>query len=70
MMGDDEDENIKGDNRPAILVYHGDSYHLIPRATPPGADEMARLSAAAWGDEEGDRANSRRHGVAPSSAAH
>ena len=55
MMGDDEDENIKGDNRPAMLVYYGDSYHLIPRATPPGADEMARLSAAAWGDEEGDR---------------
>ena len=55
MMGDDEDENIGGDNRPAIMVYYGDSYHLIPRSTPPGADEMARLSAASWGDEEGDR---------------
>ena len=38
-----------------MLVYYGDSYHLIPRSTPPGADEMARLSAASWGDEEGDR---------------
>ena len=63
MMGDDEDENIKGDNRPAILVYYGDSYHLIPRATPPGADEMARLSAAAWGDEEGDRATHAAMGL-------
>lgn len=54
MMGDDEDENIWGDNRPAIMVYWGDSYHLIPRAVPPDADEMTRLSAAAWGAEEGD----------------
>lgn len=54
MMGDDEDENITGDNRPAIMVYWGDSYHLIPRAVPEGADEMTRLMAAAWGAEVGD----------------
>lgn len=54
MMGDDEDENITGDNRPAIMIYWGDSYHLIPRAVPEGADEMTRLMAAAWGAEVGD----------------
>ncbi|MDE2801664.1 MAG: hypothetical protein OXK21_02125 [Chloroflexota bacterium] len=54
IMGDDEDENIWGDNRPAIMIYWGDSYHLIPRAVPPGANEMTRLAAWAWGKEEGD----------------
>ena len=54
MMGDDEDENITGDNRPAMMIYWGDSYHLIPRAVPEGADAMTRMMAEAWGKTEGD----------------
>ena len=63
MMGDDEDENITGDNRPAMMVYWGDSLHLIPRAVPEGADEMTRMMAAAWGAEEGDHATAGALGL-------
>ena len=50
IMGDDEEENIHDDNRPAITVYWGDEYLNTPRAVGPEADELTRLSAAAWGD--------------------
>ncbi len=63
MMGDDEDENIFGDNRPAIMIYWADSYHLIPRKVPEGADEMTRTMAEAWGKEEGDHATAGALGL-------
>jgi 3-O-methylgallate 3,4-dioxygenase len=50
IMGDDEEENIHDDNRPAMTVYWGEEYVNIPRAVAPDADKLARLSASAWGD--------------------
>jgi hypothetical protein len=51
-MGDDEEENIHDDNRPALSVYWGEEYLLIPRPIPSTADTMARLSAGAWGVQQ------------------
>jgi 3-O-methylgallate 3,4-dioxygenase len=51
-MGDDEEENIHDDNRPAMLVYWGDTYENIPRAVGPDADPITRATASAWGDRQ------------------
>jgi hypothetical protein len=41
VMGDDEEEYIHEDNRPAIPIYRGETFHSKPRPVPPGADPMA-----------------------------
>jgi 3-O-methylgallate 3,4-dioxygenase len=51
-MGDDEEENIHDDNRPAMLVYWGETYLNTPRPVPPDADPITRATASAWGDRE------------------
>ena len=50
VMGDDEEENIHEDNRPAISIFWGDEYRMVPRPVAPAADELTRLGALAWGD--------------------
>jgi 3-O-methylgallate 3,4-dioxygenase len=51
-MGDDEEENIHDDNRPAMMVYWGDTYLNIPRSIGPNADAIAKATALAWGEKE------------------
>ena len=51
-MGDDEEENIHGDNRPALQVYWGDSYVNIPWSIGANADAVTKASAHAWGERE------------------
>jgi Catalytic LigB subunit of aromatic ring-opening dioxygenase len=54
VMGDDEEEYIHEDNRPAILIYRGETLKNKPRPVAPGADPAARASALMWGDHEAD----------------
>ena len=50
-VGDDEEEYIHDDLRPAITLYRGESWRLIPRSTPPG-DLIAEATNWQWGREE------------------
>ncbi|MFN0071784.1 MAG: hypothetical protein ACKVVP_09890, partial [Chloroflexota bacterium] len=52
-MGDDEDEIIHADNRPAILVYTGGECPIVPRAIADPSDIVARESSWQWGAEPG-----------------
>ncbi len=52
VMGDDEEEYIHEDNRPAILIYRGETLTNKPRLVPPNADAMALATAQMWGDHE------------------
>ena len=51
-MGDDEEENIHDDNRPAMLVYWGETYLNTPRSVPPDAHPITKATASAWGERE------------------
>lgn len=52
VMGDDEDEYIHEDNRPALLVYRGVTFKNVPRPLPPNPDPLAYATATMWGDQE------------------
>jgi 3-O-methylgallate 3,4-dioxygenase len=54
VMGDDEEEYIHEDNRPAILIYRGQALRLKPRPFAQDADPAGRASALMWGDREAD----------------
>jgi hypothetical protein len=54
VMGDDEEEYIHEDNRPAILVYRGRTLRRKVRPAPPDADPAALASARMWGETEAD----------------
>ena len=54
LMGDDEEENIHDDNRPAMSVFWGETYRNIPRKISPDADALTRATASAWGVEEAE----------------
>ena len=51
-MGDDEEENVHDDNRPALMLYWGDTYLNIPRSVPPDADALTKATVTAWGERE------------------
>jgi hypothetical protein len=51
-IGDDEDEIIHDDNRPAILVYTNSECPIVPRAIDPN-DIVARESSWQWGSRMG-----------------
>lgn len=53
IMGDDEEEIHHDDNRPAIMVYAGESIRVKERPLAADADELTRLSNWSWG--VGDR---------------
>ena len=53
-MGDDEEEYIHEDNRPAILIYRGQTFRNVPRSISAATDPVTRASAWAWGEEEAD----------------
>jgi hypothetical protein len=52
-IGDDEDEIIHADNRPAILVYTGSDCPIVPRALKDPDDIVARESNWQWGSRPG-----------------
>ncbi len=54
VMGDDEEEYLHADNRPGILVYRGETFHLKPRPLPPNPDALAYATTTQWGDHEAD----------------
>ena len=52
VIGNDRDGvNILASNRPAILVYRGETVRIAPRAVNPDADEVTRAPLWAWGRE-------------------
>jgi len=51
-MGDDEEEYIHDDLRPAIALYRGETWRNIPR--PPSSDPVAAATNWQWGREERD----------------
>jgi hypothetical protein len=51
-IGDDEDEIIHADNRPAILVYTNSECPIVPRTFDP-SDIVARESSWQWGSRTG-----------------
>jgi hypothetical protein len=51
-IGDDEDEIIHEDNRPAILVYTNSECPIVPRKTDP-SDVVAMESSWQWGSKMG-----------------
>src|SRR5215203_2187478 len=52
-IGDDEDEIIHDDNRPAILVYTGNECPIVPRPIADPSDIVARESSWQWGSQPG-----------------
>jgi len=52
VMGDDEEEYIHEDNRPAILIYRGETFRNKPRPIPPDADPGTIAAATMWGDRD------------------
>lgn len=54
VMGDDEEEYIHEDNRPAILIYRAETFKNKPHPVPPNADPVALATAVMWGDKEAD----------------
>jgi hypothetical protein len=54
VVGDDEEEYIHEDNRPAILIYRGETLKNKPRPVAPDADPATRAGALMWGDQERD----------------
>lgn len=50
MMGDDEEENIHGDNQPSIAIFHGPSFPLKPVVAGPEKDPVSRASAWSFGE--------------------
>jgi hypothetical protein len=52
-MGDDEEEYIHDDNRPAIMLYRGQTWRNIPRAAN-ASDPIAAATNWQWGREERD----------------
>ncbi|MFN0070762.1 MAG: hypothetical protein ACKVVP_04630 [Chloroflexota bacterium] len=52
IMGDDEEELHHADNRPAIMVYLGDSFRVMERPLPAQTDNLNRLSNWSWGDHD------------------
>jgi 3-O-methylgallate 3,4-dioxygenase len=50
IISDDQDEWFYEHNMPRFAVYWGESVPLIPRSTPPGASDMARMIAQGYGD--------------------
>ncbi len=53
VMGDDEEEYIHDDLRPAITLYRGETWRNIPRATRPD-DPIGTATSWQWGREERD----------------
>jgi hypothetical protein len=53
IMGDDEEEIHHDDNRPAIMVFAGESVRVKERTLAADADELTRLTNWSWG--VGDR---------------
>jgi 3-O-methylgallate 3,4-dioxygenase len=54
VMGDDEEEYIHEDNRPAILIYRAETFKHKPRPLPPNPDPVTHASTVMWGDREAD----------------
>jgi hypothetical protein len=54
VMGDDEEEYIHENLRPAILIYRGETLRNKPRPVAPDADPATRVSALMWGDHDAD----------------
>lgn len=54
VMGDDEEEYIHQDNRPALLVYRGATFKNVPRPLPPDPDPLTRATVTMWGDKEAE----------------
>lgn len=52
MMGDDEDEYIHEENRPAFMIYRGPSFLNIPRSISASSDTVTRATSWTWGEEE------------------
>jgi hypothetical protein len=53
IMGDDEEEYIHDELRPAIALYRGERWRNVPRATRPG-DPIGEATNWQWGREERD----------------
>ncbi|MSQ10517.1 MAG: hypothetical protein EXR52_05865 [Dehalococcoidia bacterium] len=52
VIGNDRDGvNILASNRPAILVYRGQTVRIAPREVNPDADEVTKAPLWAWGRE-------------------
>ncbi len=52
VMGDDEEEYIHDDNRPAIMLYRGETWRNIPRAVTESTDPVGVASNWSWGRED------------------
>lgn len=53
VMGDDEQEIIDEDNRPALLVYWGETFRVVPRPDSASLPTVDRAGAWTWGAQEG-----------------
>ena len=53
VMGDDEDEIIHENNRPAILVYTGETCPIVPRPMSGAEDIITSAGNWAWGSKPG-----------------
>jgi Catalytic LigB subunit of aromatic ring-opening dioxygenase len=53
-MGDDEDEIIHENNRPAILLYTGETCPIVPRAISDPNDVITREGNWSWGSKSGE----------------
>ncbi len=56
IVGDDQEELFLDDNRPAIMVYWGDTFVNDKAVITPDMPEARRASAFGWGEPDGDRA--------------
>ena len=56
MIGDDQEEMFLDDNRPAIMVYWGDSFVNGQAVFTPDMPEIRRVSALGRAEPDGDRA--------------
>jgi hypothetical protein len=52
-IGDDEDEIIHADNRPALMVFTGSECPIVPRAVADPNDLVSRESNWQWGSAPG-----------------
>ena len=52
-IGDDEDEIIHADNRPALMVFTGSDCPIVPRAIADPNDLVSRESNWQWGSAPG-----------------
>lgn len=55
IVGDDQEEMYKNDNRPAIAIFWGDTFTNGPVNITPDMSESRRSSAWGWREPEGEK---------------